>query len=88
VFTDPLSLGPAGAGRISVPIRVHPRNPRINRLGINQPTMRESVDMVRSSRVLAAALLAGGVFSAATYPALAASRPPSFSTKSLRCPTD
>ena len=32
--------------------------------------------MVRSSRVLAAALLAGGVFSAATYPALAASRPP------------
>src|SRR5712671_655025 len=32
--------------------------------------------MARLSRVLAAALLAGGVFSAATQPALAASRPP------------
>src|SRR5262252_2861071 len=38
--------------------------------------MRESFDMVRFCRVLAAALLAGGVFSAATQPALAASRPP------------
>src|SRR5258708_14545565 len=32
--------------------------------------------MARLSRVLAAALLAGGVFSAATQPSLAASRPP------------
>src|SRR5258705_2129578 len=35
--------------------------------------------MARLSRVLAAALLAGGVFSAATQPALAASRPPKLS---------
>src|SRR5262252_8633527 len=38
--------------------------------------MRESDDMARFCRVLAAALLACGVFSAASRPALAASRPP------------
>ena len=39
-------------------------------------TVRESVYMVRFPLALAAAMLAAGIFSAATQPALAASRPP------------